>query len=244
MGILTTPQGIKVDCVDPFEVWRVNTLMTKEEGTLRWLQTITSGDVVYDVGANIGLYTLLAALWARNVYAFEPHAANAGRLLRNISLNQLGHKVQVITSALHDVEAFLPFNYLKHNPGSSGSQLGNVSLESGGYFTPSATELKHAIPLDRLVDDGLVSPATMIKIDVDGNEPSVLRGMRKLLEGPWVRSVQVEIHPKTDAEIVGFMAGCHFTLVERHHTSNGRVAIAQGAQPTNIPHNAVFERAA
>lgn len=234
--------GLRAECIDPYEIWRATTLLTKEEGTIRWLRTIKPGEVVYDIGANIGLYTLVAAAKGAQVYAFEPHVGNAARLLRNLALNQMTGQVQVITSALHEMDGFLPFNYFKHNPGSSGSQLGNTTLETGDQFTPVATELKYAVTVDRLIDDGLITPANLIKIDVDGLELPILRGMRKLLQGPWIRSVQVEMHPTTDTEIVREMATHDFTIAERHHTSNGKGAIARGADPLMVPHNAVFER--
>lgn len=240
---LATPLGFQVECIDPYEIWRVQTLLTKEEGTIRWLAAIQPGEVVYDIGANIGLYALAARAHGGVVYAFEPHAGNAARLLRNIHLNGFD-AMRVLTSALHSTEGFLPFNYHRLNAGSSGSQLGNVNLEAGGTFTPHAVELKHATTIDRLVDDGVILPAARIKIDVDGNEPHILRGMQKLLAGPSVTSLQVEIHPATDAVIVALLLEAGLVLRERHYTSNGHAAMAQGAAPTAIPHNAIFERLA
>jgi FkbM family methyltransferase len=239
---IVTAAGLKIECLTTLEMWRVSTLLTKEPGTIQWLQAIQPGEVLYDVGANIGLYTLLAAAQGALVTAFEPHVGNADRLLRNVALNGQGERVRVITSALHEQEGYLPFNYLQHAPGSSGSQLGHVRLERGGEFAPVARELKHATTADRLVGDGLIPPATVIKIDVDGNEPQVLRGMAKLLAGSSVRSIQVEMHPATDAEIVRILAGHDFMLSARHHTSQGQAAITEGADPLAVPHNAIFTR--
>jgi len=67
-------------CETPVEVWRAKTLPVKEAGTIQWIAgRVQSGDVFYDIGANIGLYTLVAGKRvgpAGMVYAFEPHVKN------------------------------------------------------------------------------------------------------------------------------------------------------------------------
>ncbi len=72
-------------CETPFEMWRARTLLEKEEGTVRWIRnSVRDGEVFYDIGANIGLYTLLAGYRVGavgGVYAFEPHVANVQSLL-------------------------------------------------------------------------------------------------------------------------------------------------------------------
>jgi FkbM family methyltransferase len=110
------------------ETYRALTLFVKEQGTVEWIRsTVQPGDVFYDIGANIGMYTLLAASRvgdAGKVYAFEPHVRNFTSLLQNVALNNLSGRVAPICSALHDTEGFLNFNYLTWQAGSSTSQLG------------------------------------------------------------------------------------------------------------------------
>lgn len=81
--------GLTFLCDDPIEVWRAETILEKEPGTIRWLDRIQPGDVFYDVGANIGVYSLYAAKRGAKVYAFEPHALNALHLARNATMNGL-----------------------------------------------------------------------------------------------------------------------------------------------------------
>src|SRR5262245_46805271 len=87
-------------CETPLESWRARTLLEKEEGTVRWIRnSVQAGEVFYDIGANIGLYTLLAARRVGPqgmVYAFEPHVANVQSLLANVALNELSGCVKVL----------------------------------------------------------------------------------------------------------------------------------------------------
>ena len=76
--------------------WRAQTFSTKEPETLAWIDAIPEGAIVWDVGANIGLYAVYAAN-RRNcrVWAFEPSVFNLELLARNIHLNGPSDKVRV-----------------------------------------------------------------------------------------------------------------------------------------------------
>jgi len=83
--------------------YRIDTFATKEPETLEWVDSIPEGSVLWDVGANIGLYAIYAAK-ARNcrVYAFEPSVFNLELLARNIFLNNLQSQITIIPVALSD----------------------------------------------------------------------------------------------------------------------------------------------
>lgn len=232
------PNGLCFMCDTDVEIHRVKTFMTKEVGTIAWLQRLKPGDVFYDVGANIGLYALYGASLGAQVYAFEPHAGNAASLLRNASLNPTA-PVTLITDALDEEEGYGAFNYWSHKAGTSRHQLNNTTLEDGDQFTPAACERKHFTTLDRLVARWGFAPPTHIKIDVDGNEMRVLRGMEDSLKT--VRSLQVEVHPTTQDEVDAYFSAHGFHLVERHYTANGKAAMRDGVPVAVIPHNAVYE---
>lgn len=235
-------------CENQVELYRAETFHTKEEGTVKWLsETLKPGDVFCDVGANIGLYTVLGADLvgdAGAVYAFEPHVVNAGRLLGNVRRNGLERRVSLISSALHDNEGFLPFNYTVPKPGYSGSQLGHCHGEDGKDFVPAVTEIKHATTLDALIRSGAIKVPQVIKIDVDGNELFILNGMIQLLTSSLtpVRSLQVEVHRDSKARIFDFLKACDYEPVLRHDTQNGKKAIAGGADPEAVPHNQIFRK--
>jgi FkbM family methyltransferase len=234
--------GLIFECEDDIEVMRAQTLLTKEPGTIAWLDAeVRAGEILWDVGANIGPYSLYAISKGAAVVAFEPHVANARSLFRNLRANQMSKAAVVVTSPLSDKDGLVPFYYAAAAPGSSGSQLAEPVAEDGGLFTPAAQELKYAITGDAVaVATG--EPPTLVKIDVDGRELHVLVGMVGLFHYRPPRSLQVEIHAATNETIVAFLERLGYRLDHRHHTSRGAKLIAKGADPMSVPHNAVFVR--
>lgn len=232
-------------CDDPFEVWRAKTAFTKEPGTIAWLNELKAGDVLYDIGANIGIYTLIAANRVGptgHVYAFEPHPANMASLARNAPSNSFGN-VTIISTPLHSQDGLCPFSWASDRAGSSGSQLGHTRREDGSDFMPVLVESRYAVTLSTLIGSKAIREATRIKIDVDGNERDILIGAY-----PWlsrtdsVRSLQVEVHPGQFEEIEALCHACGFAYASEHFTANGQKAIDKGAQPHDLAYNAVFEK--
>lgn len=85
---------IKIYCAGEVSRFRAQTLLTKEPGTLAWIDQFSDGDVLLDIGAYIGVYTLYAAVTKGiRVIAVEPSAANFNNLSRNIQLNGVGELV-------------------------------------------------------------------------------------------------------------------------------------------------------
>jgi FkbM family methyltransferase len=231
------------------EAVRPMTLWVKEEGTMRWLDAeLREGDAFMDIGANIGIYTIAAAhrVGARGkVFAFEPHKVNALSLMRNVALNRFNDRVSVFTCALAEQPAILPFNYNSTSPGSSGSQLGHSRVAGKEReFDPVARELVMATSVDALIADGAVTPPALIKIDVDGNELPILRGMRALLGGAnRPRAIQVEMNVGEQAPIADFLAGAGYRQTDTHHTTAGKKAAARGDALERIAYNAIFRPA-
>lgn len=83
--------------------WRIKSFSTKEPETLEWIDGIPVGSTVWDIGANIGLYSVYAAKRTNTkVYAFEPSVFNLELLARNIYLNKLTDQVCIVPLALSD----------------------------------------------------------------------------------------------------------------------------------------------
>jgi FkbM family methyltransferase len=227
---------------------RATHALRNEPGTLAWIaEHVRPGDVFYDVGANIGIFSLLAAHRAGHdgrVVAFEPHAATIATLLENVALNGLGERVDVLSCALHRTSGHLPFLYRSLVAGSGLSQIGATRDPFGQDAEPVARELKAVASADDLIASGAIRPADVIKIDVDGREADVLAGMHGLLSGSErPRSLQVEVNPADGARALELMADAGYRETSRHRTLGIERLIRQGADPATLGANVVFEPA-
>ncbi|HEV7921925.1 MAG TPA: FkbM family methyltransferase [Thermoanaerobaculia bacterium] len=124
--------------------------------------------VVFDIGANVGFFTLLAAKLAKDgfVYAFEPLPGNLGYLRRHLALNQVRH-AEILPIAVAASTGTARF------AAAPSPSMGALAADGG---------LEVAIDtLDRLVSVGRIRPPNFIKIDVEGAEHDVLRGAASVL---------------------------------------------------------------
>jgi FkbM family methyltransferase len=227
------------------DVFRYTTFFSKEEGTLQWLRdNVREGVVLFDIGANVGLYSLYAARQADKVrvYSFEPHKINFSTLVENVLLNDLGGSIHPLAIPLGDATGFTHLNYNSTDSGTSMSQLGHSSLPGDREFTPELKELVYAVTLDSLMESGQLPAPDLIKVD---NELRILAGMKGLLRserGP--ASLQVEINPGRRAEVLALMEDCGYRLDHCHFTKGGKAEFERTRSYDTVPHNAVFAKAA
>lgn len=222
-------------------------MLEKEKGTIAWIdREIRPEDVFFDIGANIGVYTIFAAYRLGRdgrAVAFEPHIPNANSLIENIRLNGFDPKVQLVTAALTSKAGFDRFNYQSLVVASSTSQFGNTSYE-GESFEPAFVEIKYGCRVDDLCDQGLIPRPDLIKIDVDGLDFEVLVGMKGLLaSADRPRSLQVELGSDNKAQTLELLDSLDYRLVEKHWTTAGLDFIAQGNDPEDYPHYGIFNDA-
>jgi hypothetical protein len=132
------------------------------------------------------------------------------------------------------------FNYKAFEPSSTGSQL-NETHAGGKAFTPEAREVVLGLSVDELIAAGAMAAPHHVKIDVDGIELAILRGMRGLFASPErPRTLQVELNVGEHDAIEGFMRDQGYRLDHRHFTLNGQKQLDAGWELAKIAHNAVF----
>ena len=172
--------------------WRVKTLYQKEPVTVDWLRSMPEGAVLADIGANVGMYSVFAAL-ARSarVFAFEPESSNYAVLNENLRLNRLGGQVLAFCAGLSDRAGFERLYLSEAFAGASCHSLGE---EVGFDLKPRPAAFVQGVLAVRF-DDLDVPRPDYIKIDVDGFEHKVIRGMERTLRDPGVRSLLVELNP-------------------------------------------------
>lgn len=133
---------------------------------------LQAGDVVYDVGAHVGYFTLLASQLVRSggrVFAFEPLPLNVAYLERHKRMNRLAN-VEVLPFAVGRAEGHASF-------GSTGG-TGRGRLASADV---AAERLVRVVSLDEMYSRGQLPAPTLIKMDIEGVEGDALRGATRLL---------------------------------------------------------------
>ena len=177
-----------------WERFRVESLETKEPETIRWiLENFGPGDILLDVGANIGIYTIFAAAFNRagTVVAVEPMAANVARLCENARLNNLTNVVPYCV-ALAARNGLAQLNLVSLAPASSMHSLDDSTMS--GEFG-EAIVMRTGIGVATVDEIAAVAgmPA-MMKIDVDGGEDAILAGAAGVLSDHRLRTVLIEFN--------------------------------------------------
>jgi FkbM family methyltransferase len=178
-------------------LWRVETLFTKEPSTIAWLSGFAADSVFLDVGANVGMYSVFAAIVpGARVFAFEPESQNYALLCKNIVQNLLSERVVAFSAALSDEEKFGKIHLSNFAVGGSCHSFGEAvdfNLQKKAFeFTQGC----YSTTIDKLVQTGVMPVPANIKIDVDGFEHKVVAGARETLTDRTVRSLLIEINPK------------------------------------------------
>jgi FkbM family methyltransferase len=223
------------------EFYRYASLLTKEPGTIQWIdENVRPRNVVYDIGANLGLYTLYAARKDVIVYAFEPNKVNFSTLLENAANNKMLHNIKPISIPLSDTKGLDTLYYKSLACGGSMNQLGNQDNIYKDEYKPSFGELVYSTTIDDLIAGGIHRP-NHIKIDVDGNELKILHGMKNLLlSDKRPETIQVEINKGFHQSIPEFLNEHGYTLSSKSYSDAGDEWIKQLGE--DAPFNAVFFR--
>jgi FkbM family methyltransferase len=173
------------------ELKRAREIGEEAELHARMLAHLQADDTVLDIGANIGVVSVMLALHrprgGGRVHAFEPEPVNFGRLERNLALNSLEGGVVPHRLALGAAEGEAELHV------RPGAGEGRHSLTSSRGATSSVR-----VPLATMASfaDGAGAAPDLVKIDVEGAEGEVLAGMAGLLPDRRPRDIFVEIHPK------------------------------------------------
>jgi FkbM family methyltransferase len=182
--------------------FRATTFATKEPETLAWLDGIPKGSVLWDVGANVGLYSCYGAK-ARGckVIAFEPSVFNVELLARNIFVNGLTGSVTIFPLPLSDRLGQNTLNMTSTLWGGALSTFGQDYGYDGAVLDKRFEFRTVGLTLDDcLTRLGLPAP-DYLKMDVDGIEHLILAGGAEVLSK--VKGVSIEINDgfKEQAEI-------------------------------------------
>jgi len=173
--------------------FRAESFASKEPDTLKWVESIPEHSVIWDIGANVGIYSIYAAKQRKcKVFAFEPSVFNLEVLARNIYANQLQDLITIVPFALSDEMGASLFKMTSTNWGGALSTF-DKGVDQNGSKLESLFEYRTlGVTMDGAVSQLQIQWPNFIKIDVDGIEHFVLNGGSKVLHQ--VESVLIEIN--------------------------------------------------
>lgn len=209
--ILSTPNSLNE--------FRASSFSVKEPETLEWIDQIPSGSVVWDIGANVGLYSCYAAKKRGcRVFSFEPSIFNLELLARNIFNNQLQDLITIVPLPLSES---LSVNKLNMSSTEWGGALSTFGYDFGHdgekmnkvfEFSTIGISMVDAVKLLN------IPQPDYIKLDVDGIEHLILKGGESVLEN--VKGILIEINDdfeKQAGDAMQYLEKSGLVLKEKRH---------------------------
>lgn len=208
--------------------FRHSSFSTKEPETLRWIDAYGGNGCFYDIGANIGIYSLYyAKRHGGKVFSFEPSFFNLRQLAKNLSVNEMDDRITIIPSPLTEQTGIANFT---NGSEDEGGALNAFGVDYGADGQPINSDIRYNVVgfcLDDLLKHGvIVEPPSLIKIDVDGIEHLILKGAQKTLASKTLKSILIEVNDdfkdqatqvKTILEKAGFeLKEQNYNLISTH----------------------------
>jgi FkbM family methyltransferase len=237
--IKTKYGNLSLQCPNKIAEFRARTFHEKEPETLEWIDSIGVGETLWDIGANVGLYTLYAALRGISVIAFEPSPANYHLLNSNIEKNSLHHIISAYCLAFSEKTEIGSFYMSSSEAGSALNSFGEAVDWQGKPFDPKMRQGMIAFAIDDFIKQFAPPLPNHLKIDVDGIEPLILRGASSLLSKESLLSLQIELdfgnemHADTVIELLKKFG---FKVISKRHAE-----MFENSEYSNL-YNVLFKR--
>ena len=176
-------------CPNDITTWRVKTFFSKEPGTLNFINSFKGKRFVFwDIGSNIGLYSIYAAIKNKNckIYSFEPSYNNLNILSKNISLNNLSNQIRICPFLINfNNRRFSFFSDQLHSEGGSHNQFSDNKINFYDIQTLS-------LNINFLISNNIIKKPNYIKCDIDGLEYYLLKSANNLLNYSKLYKILVE----------------------------------------------------
>jgi FkbM family methyltransferase len=206
-------------------LWRAKTFLTKEPDTIEWMNGFDDNEVFWDIGANVGCYTLYAgAMRSIKTMAFEPSPANFPLLVKNIELNQASDIVSAFPIALSNKTQIADLNMTTTDAATAHSTFGENRNQFGQDFTPVYKHTMIGYSVDDFIKQFECDIPNHIKIDVDGIEDLIIEGAQKTLKNTAVKSVLIELNIEPndyDQRVISMLVKAGFKISQTRECGSG-----------------------
>ncbi|AAN49448.1 FkbM family methyltransferase [Leptospira interrogans] len=225
--LIKTEKGkIKFFGFGPITIWKAQTLFIQEPETIEWIETFSNDSVFWDIGANIGNYSIYAGNLNKNlkILAFEPSAVNFFLLNRNIFLNEMDQSISAYPIAFNDLNSL---GYLHMNSDTPGGTMNFFSEKDiiketkvgGRIIQINCRQAITSYTIDSFVDLYKPPLPNYIKIDVDNFGYKIIKGGVKILNNPKLKSVSIELNDNEIdhvTRVVSIMKKSGFHKIEKY----------------------------
>lgn len=232
------------------EKWRGETFWEKEPETIEFIKDLCKLKrkknirerplYFYDVGANIGIYSLYAAFLHPDmkIFSFEPDIINYTSLLTNVIINDFKN-ITALPIALSDTNGLSYFNY------PTGKDFSTAGRSDGRLLTTPLFDDKcffqsYALKLDTL--SHTLKYCDFLKIDVDGAEFEIIHGMSLCL--PYISAILIEMDTSVgrDQAAIRFIENSGFTLDNKYNNLPNHSKFRREIEGTNHIVNYIFTK--
>jgi len=207
--------------------WLVNTALTKEFETINWINSFKKKKIIFwDIGANLGLYSIYAAIKHKNIliYSFEPSVNNLRILSRNIFINNFEKKIIINQIPLtNKKDKYLTMRQRSFIEGDALNTFGEKFNFEGKKMKSMHNYQIYGTTIDSLVNAKGTRLTNYINIDVDGIEHLILSGGKKLLKNKNILSIIIEINDKFKKQhksVFKILESCGFKLYKKEQNYN------------------------
>jgi FkbM family methyltransferase len=205
--------------------FRVDTFLSKEPRTLEWINNFQKEESLtfWDIGANIGLYSIYNAIKNPNstTFSFEPSTSNLRILTKNISINNLEEKIKVVPIPLTNKEnTFQIMNESGFVEGGALNTFGEDFNFEGKKFHPKTKYNLLGTTINYFIKNKIIEVPDYIKIDVDGIEHLILQAGNEVLNNKKVKSLNIEINENFEQQhkkVLSIMEEYNFRFIEKYN---------------------------
>ena len=217
-------KNLEINFFTPSQIcfMRANTFSTKEPETLLWIEEFGGKTgVLYDIGANVGLYSIYHSLLNKGKsYAFEPSFFNLKQLVKNIYENNCQSEIVIIPNPLSSTNKIENFLYGSIEEGGALSAFGVEYGFDGNKIEKVIASKVVGFSLDYLISSKLVNETPdLLKIDVDGIEHIILKGAVETISSKKLKSILIEVNSdfiEQESEVHKILNKCGFKLRKKY----------------------------
>lgn len=209
------------------------TSLRKEPSTILWLDTFEKNSNLLDIGASVGVFSIYAAKVKKcSVVSLEPNTTAFNLLCLNVYDNHLNEKITPYPLAASSSEGFSKVFMNVFSVDAGGANFGAPIDPRGETYKPSFSQGTYSIQIDSLLTNH--SNFEYIKMDTDGNELEILKGMQNILTSKELKSILIELNENSldYIEIISLIESNDFEI-DNDLTMKSYISTKRGAKIYN-----------